>query len=121
VAIAMGSQLSVPQTLVSQRATYVSVVGAILVLRPPPDRGKPRWTPARVATAASTGLGDMIANLLYAITTRTGLLPVVSVLASLYPVATVLLANLIDRERLGHLQLTGVAVTFLGVALIGCA
>ena len=48
----------------------------------------------------------------------TGLLSVVSVLASLYPVLTVLLARAMLGERLIPIQTAGVTVALAGVALI---
>ena len=47
-----------------------------------------------------------------------GLLSVVSVLASLYPVLTVLLARLALGERVQRTQEAGVVVTLAGVALV---
>ena len=47
-----------------------------------------------------------------------GLLSVVSVLASLYPVVTVLLARFALGERLERTQDVGVLVTLAGVVLI---
>jgi drug/metabolite transporter (DMT)-like permease len=42
-----------------------------------------------------------------------------SVLASLYPIVTVLLAAAILNERVAGLQRAGVALTLAGVVLIG--
>jgi drug/metabolite transporter (DMT)-like permease len=44
---------------------------------------------------------DITANLALGHASRTGSLPLVSVLASMYPIATLLLARWILRERLG--------------------
>jgi len=67
---------------------------------------------------AAIGLGDVGANAAYAFASRGGLLSVVSVLASLYPVATVLLARQLHAERLRPVQVVGAAATLLGVALL---
>jgi drug/metabolite transporter (DMT)-like permease len=69
-------------------------------VRPLAEGRRHRWTWSQLAVIAVVGLADMIASLLHAYTTRTALLPVVSVLSSLYPLVTVLLARWIDRERL---------------------
>ncbi|WP_405461868.1 DMT family transporter [Streptomyces sp. NBC_00101] len=119
IAIAEGSRTSVSQTMLGQRAAYVGVVGIILLLRAGTQGHRPRWSRPMLAAAAAVGLADMAANLMYAYATRTGSLPVVSVLSSLYPVATVLLARWLDHERLRPLQLAAIAVTLLGVSLIG--
>jgi drug/metabolite transporter (DMT)-like permease len=64
------------------------------------------------------GIGDTGATLLYAAATTRGLLSVVAVLASLYPVVIVALARTILNERIARPQLLGVAVALAGVALI---
>ena len=47
-----------------------------------------------------------------------GLVSVVAVLGSLYPVVTVALAATLLHERLGRLQAAGAAVALVGVAMI---
>ncbi len=47
-----------------------------------------------------------------------GPLAIASVVASLYPVTTVILAGFILRERLSRLQYVGVACALLAVALV---
>lgn len=75
-------------------------------------------------SAADTGLitlvaaGDLLANLFFALASTMGYLSIASVLSSLYPVVTVLLARLVLNERLRAIQLAGVAVTMAGVGLI---
>lgn len=64
------------------------------------------------------GLLDVSANACFTLGTDTGLLSVVSVLASLYPVATVVLARALLGERLASVQAAGVAVALMGVVLI---
>jgi drug/metabolite transporter (DMT)-like permease len=55
---------------------------------------------------------------LFAFAASLGLLSVVAVLGSLYPIVTVLLAWWIHKERLIPVQYLGIVVTFSGVALI---
>jgi drug/metabolite transporter (DMT)-like permease len=64
------------------------------------------------------GLLDMSANALFAFASRHGLLSLVSVLGSLYPVMTILLAYLVLHERLSRVQLAGVATALVGVAAL---
>jgi drug/metabolite transporter (DMT)-like permease len=64
------------------------------------------------------GLLDQAATVLFILATRQGLLSLVAVLVSLYPASTVLLARVILGERLGGLQLGGVACAAVGVVLI---
>ncbi|MCW2586131.1 MAG: protein of unknown function transrane, partial [Frankiales bacterium] len=67
---------------------------------------------------AAIGIGDVAANAAYALASRGALLSVVSVLASLYPVITVLLARQLHAERLRPVQVAGVLGTLGGVALL---
>jgi drug/metabolite transporter (DMT)-like permease len=66
----------------------------------------------------AVGVLDVLANGLYAWGTTLGLLSVVAVLGSLYPVATVLLARALLSERVRRVQEVGIAVVLAGVALI---
>ena len=67
---------------------------------------------------ALVALGDLLANLFFAISSTLGYISITSVLSSLYPVVTVILARLVLNERLRPVQLFGVTVTMAGVALI---
>jgi drug/metabolite transporter (DMT)-like permease len=79
-----------------------------------------RRRPARgdVGTLIFLGLFDNAANVLFALASQRGLLSLVAVLGSLYPVSTVLLARTLLRERLSRAQTVGVLAAFAGVALI---
>ena len=48
---------------------------------------------------ALIGIGDMLGNLLFAAASTSGLVSITSVLASLYPIVTVVLARIVLRER----------------------
>ena len=85
------------------------------------------WAAARVPLAAgrgdaralvAVGLFDVGANACFAVAAQSGLLSVVGVLASLYPVVTVLLARQLHAERLAPVQVVGVGGALLGVALL---
>jgi len=97
------------------RLTSTSLVWlAVLALRRRP-RGVRPHLPALVAV----GVLDTGGNVLFAAASQEhGLLSVVSVLASLFPVVTVLLARLALHERVERTQEAGVVVTLAGVALI---
>ncbi len=64
------------------------------------------------------GAFDNVANVTFALAAQTGMLALVSVLGSLYPVSTVLLARSFLHERLSRLQTAGVVTAFVGVGLI---
>ncbi len=67
---------------------------------------------------AVVGITILAADALYAVATTLGLLSVVAVLSSLYPVVTIALARLYLHERLTRVQLAGIAVTLCGAAIV---
>lgn len=64
------------------------------------------------------GVGDLTANALFAAASALGQVSMISVLGSLYPVATLVLARVVLGERLRAVQLFGVALTVVGVILV---
>jgi drug/metabolite transporter (DMT)-like permease len=64
------------------------------------------------------GALDMVANILYLLAVRQGLLSIVATLTSLYPASTIILAQVVLRERLRPLQQGGVACAVLAIVLI---
>jgi len=66
----------------------------------------------------AVGLLDTGANGLFALATTQGYLSIVSVLGSVYPVVTVLLAYGLLRERIAPHQMVGAFGTLAGIALI---
>ena len=71
-----------------------------------------------LAAVAGVGVMDVVANALFALASREGLLAIVSVLGSLYPIPTVVLAHVVLRERITRVQRLGVAVALAGVAMV---
>ncbi len=67
---------------------------------------------------AAIGILDLAANGLYALASRHGALSEVAVAASLYPVATVLLARAVLGERVRRVQEVGIVAAIAGVVLI---
>jgi len=74
--------------------------------------------PGRLWPLAVMGVLDVSATGFYAVATRHGLLSVVSVAASLYPLATVLLARVVLGERVRRVQEFGIAAALSGVVLM---
>ncbi len=64
------------------------------------------------------GLINVVADLLYLLATRAGLLSLVVVITSMYPAFTIVLARLLLKERMVGQQVLGLALAALGVALI---
>jgi drug/metabolite transporter (DMT)-like permease len=95
------------------RLTSVAMVGAAwLVLRPR------RAARADLPALAAIGILDTGGNVFFAAASRHGLVSVVSILASLYPVATVLLARAFLHERVHRSQELGIALALAGIVLI---
>jgi drug/metabolite transporter (DMT)-like permease len=98
-------------------AARIGSVGCLLLLALA-RRTAPRLPRAAVGAVVASGAIDMAANALYVVAAQTGELAVASVLTSLYPASTVLLARVVLRERLQQVQKLGVALALIGVALI---
>jgi drug/metabolite transporter (DMT)-like permease len=81
-------------------------------------RSPVRMSRRNVAYVAPVGLGDTFGNVLYAAASGYGLISVTAVLASLYPVVTVVLARVFLRERVDRLQDAGIVAVLAGVVLI---
>lgn len=77
-----------------------------------------RVPPADIPKVALPGLLLFSGTLLYAAATQEGLLSVVSVIATLFPVVTVTLALLFLHERLSRVQWAGVGAALAGVVLL---
>lgn len=75
-------------------------------------------TAADARAVAAVGLLDVSANALFAAASTLGLVSVVAVVGSLYPVTTILLARFLLGERLHRVQRAGAVVALAGVALI---
>lgn len=101
--------------LLAARVTSVSVVG-VLALGGVLAAARPTGRAGALTLAA--GALDVTANVLYLLAIREGLLSVGSVLASLYPVSTVLLARAVLGERFSPVQRIGVAIALPATALM---
>ena len=85
----------------------------LLMIRPGPW---PRKAALRFTMVA--GPCDMTANALFLVASRSGELSVVAPLAALYPVTTVILALMIDHERLRSIQVAGLAFAVAALVLV---
>jgi drug/metabolite transporter (DMT)-like permease len=71
-----------------------------------------------IALAGLSGLLDVTANGFYLVAVRGGLLSIVSVISSLYPASTVLLANRVLKERIAPLQFGGMVAAIAAAVLV---
>ena len=100
-------------TCVNRFTTVPILIVAILLARP-----RLRVGARNTMALALVGVLDVGANVLYASASREGLIALVSVIASLFPVVVVLLARAVLKERLQRSQQAGVLFALVGVALI---
>ncbi len=98
------------------RAVALTAVGVLALALRGPARLRAEARP--LAPLAVVGVLDASANGLFGWASTLGLLSVVSVLGSIYPVMTVLLARIVLRERMSAQQGVGVAAAFCGIALL---
>ncbi len=100
--------------LVAARAASVPIV-ALIVVTTRPGRGGMR---AVIWLIVASGVLDMAANLFFIEASHRGLLSIVSVIASMYPVTTVCLAFGLDHERVSRTQAVGLACAATALALV---
>ncbi|MEO7369716.1 MAG: EamA family transporter [Ilumatobacteraceae bacterium] len=100
--------------LVAARASSVPVV-LVVVGATRPGRGALR---SMIWLVLASGVLDMAANLFYLEASHRGLLSIVAVISSMYPVATVCLAFGIDHERVNRSQALGLAFAATALALV---
>jgi drug/metabolite transporter (DMT)-like permease len=99
--------------LLAARVVSVPILMLVTFLR----RGKVTLVPAARASAWGAGLLDMGSNVVLLAAVRIGPLAIASVLGSLYPVVTILLARWFLRERMHWTQRAGVALALVAVVL----
>jgi len=102
--------------LVARLTTVVVFASVFLAIRP--TVGVKR---ADVPVLMLIGALILGADAMYALASTRGLLSVVAVLSSLYPVVTVTLAHRYLNERIERPQLRGIAVAFAGAAALSIA
>ena len=103
-----------PWTLLLVRAGELALLGTlVLIMRPAMPTGV-----RDAAPLLAIGVLDFAATAFFALATQEGLLSVVSVVGSLYPAVTVVLARVVLTERVARSQEIGVALTLAGVVAI---
>ena len=114
VVIGAASRGDVGWAILTNRVVSLGLLAvAALALRPRPPAGL-----RDAAPAVAVGLLETTANTLIALATTLGLVSLVGVLASLFPVVTVGLARVVLGERIGAVQRLGTLGALAGVVLI---
>lgn len=112
--MAVGGGDNPVMTVVMMRVTQVAILMAIAIA----VRSTGGMRLGDAPLLAAIGVTDAGANVLYTTAAATGMLSLVSVLGSLFPVVTVLLAWRIHGERLMPIQYAGIVLTLGGVVAI---
>ena len=114
VAIAKTSMTANLWPLVAARGVSVAALAVVSGAA----RRAPTFGAANPLVIVGAGVLDVTANALYLLAVHGGLLSIVAVLVSLYPVSTVLCSMLVLGERLRSPQVAGVGVAVVAVVLI---
>jgi drug/metabolite transporter (DMT)-like permease len=106
-------QVFAPLTLVRASEGLLFVMIVLL--------GRRSWRLSRpiLPLVLLVGALDMGGNAFYILATQAGRLDVATILSSLYPVTTVVLATLILRERIAGSHLVGILLAIVAIVLIG--
>lgn len=103
-------------------AVLVALGVALGVLHRPRQRadddGGKRGIDTSVTLAGVGGVFDAGGNVFYLLAVRADLLAVVAALQALYPAATVVLAGAVDGERPQRVQVAGMVIALIAVALV---
>jgi len=100
--------------LVAARAASITAFAiALRLMREPFKVERAGRAPALLA-----GATDMVANILFLLASQAGLLSLVTIITSLFPAPTVLLARIFLHQRIPRTRLAGLALALTGVALI---
>ena len=100
--------------LVAARAASLPVI-AVVVGATRPGRGGLKKV---ILIVIASGVLDMAANLFYLEASHRGLLSIVAVISSMYPVSTVCLAFGLDHERVSRTQAAGLVCAATALALV---
>lgn len=98
----------------SRLTTAVLLIGFLAVTR---QQIRPRHAPT-LGLVALVGLFDTGSNITFLYATDQGLLTLVAVLSALYPIATVILARFVLRERMSKPQVSGFVLAMAATGLI---
>ncbi len=115
--MSIGSESSALMTMVMMRATtFLVTIGLVIRYRTIGNFSK-----SEIPVLIFVGVADFSANLLLGVATNFGLVSLVMVLGSIYPIVTALMAFKFLHERLHRVQYVGIVLAVAGVALISAS
>lgn len=117
VLIAEAATVSEFWPIVALKGTSLLLVGILVLVAGSRIKGeRPRgnaWLPLLVV-----GMLDVTANATYAFATKEGPVAISAVVASMFPITTVILAHIFLGERIAPSQKAGVALALIGVVVL---
>lgn len=115
--VAWGSAHHVTATLLGNSVTALLAYGVVALAL----RHRPRADGRALIGIAAIGVLGFTANLCFALASRSGMLSVVAVFASLFPAVTALLGWWFHAERLSPVQVVGVVLVLAGVGIVAAS
>jgi drug/metabolite transporter (DMT)-like permease len=94
-------------------ASLTATIVAMIVLRQ-----RPRLEPGDLPPTLVAGAADMLANIMFMLACRSGLLSLVVIIVSLSPAPTVILARFFLAQRITAVRWAGMVLALAGVGLI---
>jgi drug/metabolite transporter (DMT)-like permease len=110
-------------TLIVMRVVGIALMAAGLTFaffkhRPEEFLERAIFSRSQVGLVFLAGLGDVTGNVFFQIATHAGQLAIASLLTSLYPVGTILLARIVLKERIAKSQSLGIVLAIGACVLI---
>jgi drug/metabolite transporter (DMT)-like permease len=101
--------------LLLAQVTSVPILAAACVSR------RAKFPPRRIDAGLMVLAGSLAvaANVAYLVATREGLLSLVAVITSMYPASTVVLATVLDHERMSNTQAVGLGLAIGALGMVG--
>ena len=113
-----GTRVSLPGTLTLSQVPQVAFTLVVVLIGARSSRALEGVSPRAIAVLAAAGVALALGNIAFYNAADEGDIGVVSVLASLSPIVTALLAVTFLRERLGRRDVIALLVVLVGTALV---
>jgi len=103
--------------VVAMRFTSIPYMAAVMFFM----KRKPSEAKANLPFVLASGILDSVANALYLLAVREGLMSIVATINSFYPASTLLLATRLDKERIHRSQAVGLVLAVIALLFITLA
>jgi uncharacterized membrane protein len=100
--------------VVAMRFTSVPYMAVVMYFM----KRKPSEAKANLPIVMASGILDSLANALYLLAVREGLMSIVATINSFYPASTLLLATRLDKERIHRSQAVGLGLAVVALLFI---